>query len=355
MKRPSDKPVELLIPASLADLFCAFEKLDRGISVTLSTAEQSQLETAKATKAPSPGVCLGVWSSGSTGQPKFLWKSWPTLKASAAMHERLRGWTWCSAFDAVSFAGVHVALQAWISQGQVLSLNNHWSESWRLLTTRQPEAICCTPTFLDLLLQVEELSAQTWNPRQITLGGEVLRPIVASRIRVRFPDTRITVVYASAEFGVLAKTHRMDGWYELNSLSQHSGRWQVREGILELFQDEAWRQTGDHVELDGEYFRVLGRADGVANVAGVKISLPEIAAAAEEVTGIRQAVASFEPNAVVGQIVSLKFAVDPGLDVGEVQLRLQEHLRCRLRKEAWPRRWILDDVGLGRNSKGIVR
>jgi hypothetical protein len=36
-----------------------------------------------------------------------------------------------------------------------------------------------------------------------------------------------------------------------------------------------------------------------------------------------------------------------------VQARLETYLRSHLRKEAWPRRWEPDEVGLGQNAKRV--
>jgi hypothetical protein len=72
------------------------------------------------------------------------------------------------------------------------------------------------------------------------------------------------------------------------------------------------------------------------------------------VDGVRRAIAFAEPNALIGQIVSVKFAVERHCRVEDVQARLERHLRKSLRKEAWPRRWIVDEVGMANNSKRVT-
>jgi acyl-coenzyme A synthetase/AMP-(fatty) acid ligase len=343
-------------PKHLPDLFDAFERLDRGESVALGPAPTQLHEgeyltypipTSEGT--PGPGAWLGFLSSGSTGRPKLVWREWRELLAGAQTNSRVSGWTWASPYRPDTFAGVQVALQAWRTEGDILSLDTNWPATWQLLVTKQPDALSCTPTFLDLLLQFEQNAP--WTPRQVTLGGEVLRPAAGERFRKRFPTARFTVIYASAEHGVLLKTHRLDGWYESTFLSKRGIEWRVQAGVLEVKEQGRWASTGDQVELGGDLIRVVGRADSVANVGGVKVSLDEIGRLAEEVPGVRRAVAVSEPNSVVGQVVCLKFALEAGCEREEVQARLENHLRSHLRKEAWPRRWELDAVGLGKNSK----
>ncbi len=344
-------------PTSLSDLFGVFHRLDQGESLALCPAKERHSENAKGTQLEilqGSEVRLGVWTSGSTGVPKLVWKSWEKLKSDVRSNAQFSGWNWCSPFEPTSFAGVHVALQAWRNRGNVHSLFNDWAASWKTLAETKSEALSCTPTFLDLLIQFEGADPTAWSPQQITLGGEVLRPVLAERARRRFPDSRFTVIYAAAEFGVLAKTHRLDGTYEIESLNKHGGTWRASDGVLEVLRDGEWHTTNDRIEIDENSFRVLGRADSIANVAGAKVSLCEIGQVAEEVSGVRRAVAFAEPNSIAGQIVVLKFAVDAGSEPRDVESRLQRHLRNRLRKEAWPRRWVLDEVGLGSNSKGVI-
>jgi acyl-coenzyme A synthetase/AMP-(fatty) acid ligase len=112
-----------------------------------------------------------------------------------------------------------------------------------------------------------------------------------------------------------------------------------------------WRSTGDEVEVLGRLIRIIGRADQVANVAGTKVSLAEVAAQAEAVSGVRRAMAVARSNPVTGQVVALRFALEPGADEASVRERLEATLRERLPKPAWPRDWTRDEVGLGHNAK----
>jgi acyl-CoA synthetase (AMP-forming)/AMP-acid ligase II len=247
-----------------------------------------------------------------------------------------------------------VAVQAWATGGRLVSLGTDWAAAWTLLHRERVDAVSATPTYLDLLIQEDPVPRLAWEPRQITLGGEPLRPTVGTRLQARFPRCHFTVIYALAELGVLLKTHRLDGWYERESLGREGESWRVVEGVLEVRRDGQWWRTGDRVEVQGNLVRVSGRGDQVANVGGTKVSLIEVAELAEQVPGVRRAVAVAEDNPVTGQIVCLKYAADRGFAPEIVLASLQAVLRQRLRKEAWPRRWVVDEVGLGPNAKREV-
>ena len=152
----------------------------------------------------------------------------------------------------------------------------------------------------------------------------------------------------------MAKTHRLDGWCEIASLQKMYPRWRERGGVLEVEHRGAWQSTADLVEIKGDLFRVVGRADAVANVAGRKVRLAQVSELAEQVRGVRRAVATAVHNSVAGQVVGLKYAIEPGFEAALVAEELGNHLRARLSKEAWPRFWELDEVGPVNNAKRLA-
>lgn len=390
----SDQPpsVTQLRPSQLEDLASVFDQMEAGgtnVALLPPLGDRAVPRLEEAASPEEPSGWLAVTSSGSTGVPKVVWRRWTDLKAALSHSPDVCGWCWAAPYAPWTFAGVQVALQAWLVAGRVVSLPHDWTEAWRKLEQTRPDAVSATPTYLDLLVQEEVLpdfpdpcqgrgpkaerlafqpeaglcgtsavaadSPRGWSPRQITVGGEPLRPGVGQRLLVRFSGARFTVVYAAAEFGVIATTHRVDGWFELAALdNRFPGKWRQRIGVLELQRDGNWQSTGDLVEVAGDLFRVIGRADGVANVAGTKVNLAQVAAVAEEVPGVLRAVAVAEPNSVTGQVVCLRYAPKPGLSGSEVANALESHLQAQLPKAAWPRKWVVDQVAPVHNAKRAV-
>jgi acyl-coenzyme A synthetase/AMP-(fatty) acid ligase len=336
-----------------------FERLECGESMGLGEGVQEWQEAPTGASGP----CLGIWSSGSTGRPKRVWRRWGELKAELRTHAEIQGWHWVTPFRPDSFAGVQVALQAWASGGSVSFLDRNWDQTWEILRDRLWQALSATPTFLDLLLQQEPAASRIAAPRQITLGGEVLRPACGTRIRSRFPESRIRVVYASAEFGVVATTQRLDGWYELRGLEQRFLGWRLRSdplmesgfseiGTLELQRSSGdWVTTGDCVECRDGLLRVLGRVDRIANVGGTKVSLDEVTSWAERVPGVRRAWAQAVRSSLTGEVVGLRYCPDEGWDPVQLERELQDFLRLHLPKAAWPRTWVVDPVLPVMNAK----
>lgn len=345
---------DVVQPEDLCGLTGVFDTLAGGRSVVLGIAGSISEELRP---PEGEGPFLGIFSSGSTGHPKLIWRRWADLLAEARAVDRVRGWRWASPYTARTFAGVQLALQAWSSGGGVTSLAGRtWEDAWRLAIEEGWDAVSATPTYLDIWIQHEPAGMRRVQLRQVTIGGEVLRPGCGARLLERFPGARFTTIYASAEWGVLLKTHRLDGWYEKEGLDRRRPGWRVEGGMLMLpMEGGAWGRTGDLVECEGELIRVVGRADRVANVAGTKVNLDEVSRLAELVPGVLRASAMAESNSVTGEVVSLHYAVREGEELAATEARLAEALRRQLPKAAWPRRWVCGDVGPSLNGKRRVR
>ena len=344
------KDCAVLNPLDLQDLFPIFDMLIRGRSVLLCSGNNAWDEG----RGPEgEGPFLGFFSSGSTGKPKLTWRRWSDLLLETRRMDRVKSWLWASPFLPWTFAGVQVALQAWRTGGGVISLANlTWEESWKAAEKVRWDAISATPTYLDLWIQQEPAGGNRVQIKQMTLGGEALRPECGSRLRARFPEAQFTVIYASAEWGVLLKTHRVDGWYEQDGLDRRKPGWMVDGGMLMLPTERGgWRVTGDFIECHEGLIRVVGRADRVANVGGTKVNLDEVSRRAETEPNVLRAAAVVESNSVTGEIVSLHFAVKPGVNVTETQIALEAALRRQLPKAAWPRLWVLGEVAPCINGK----
>ena len=92
----------------------------------------------------------------------------------------------------------------------------------------------------------------------------------------------------------------------------------MREGLLEIraessmlgylnapspFTDDGWFMTGDAVEQQGEYFRILGRASDLINVGGRKVYPAEVEAVIAEVENVKDVSVAGEAHPFTGQVV----------------------------------------------------
>ena len=336
-------------PQVFAELAPVFSAVANGQSVALipETLDRSTLPDPD----PVLGPQLGVTSSGSTGSPKLSWRTWAELTANTRTSGESVSLKWGSPYRPDTFAGCQLALQAWMNGTTATSLSFSPNQGWQQLLTQAITAVSCTPTYLYLLLL--NPAATKWEPIQITLGGEPLTTAQGQLFAARFPKTRFTIVYASAEHGVLLKTSRTDGWFESSFLTEHR-EWKLDQGELHLHTAGGWISTKDRVEEKDSLLRVVGRSDAVANIAGQKYNLSQISTAAEKCKSVIRAKAGTEPNPITGEIITLNLTFHP--DLSEQQqlsalAEVQDWLRAQLPKAAWPRRWIVAPPVLGQNSK----
>ena len=313
-----------------------------------------RLNFEKKIPAPPGEGFLGVYSSGSTGKPKLIWWDLKALHSNCSKYSNAAGWTWATCFQPWSFAGVHLACQAHISGGKVLSLGHDWQINHSILQQNKPQALSVTPTFIDLLIQSRKSSKSTdWSPRQISIGGEILNASTGTRIQSAYPSSRITLIYGSAEAGVIAKTTRHDGWYPLTSIQKRFEDFKFADNHLFLKRQGQWIPTHDLCEIRTDHFRPVERLDRIMNIGGEKVSLDEIESVAESFPEVRRASANSIPNAIVGQIVSLKLEAAVAEADDALLETILNKMRKQLSKPAWPR-WCewgnIQDTNNGKKS-----
>lgn len=96
------------------------------------------------------------------------------------------------------------------------------------------------------------------------------------------------------------------------------------------FTDDGWFITGDAVEVDGEYFRILGRKSEMVNVGGEKVYPAEVESVILELPNIVDVTVSGKRNAITGQVVVAKVVVKDSEPSAAVSLRVRQHCRERL-------------------------
>ncbi|MCK9162296.1 MAG: AMP-binding protein, partial [Arcobacteraceae bacterium] len=72
---------------------------------------------------------------------------------------------------------------------------------------------------------------------------------------------------------------------------------------MESFTSDGWFKTGDLVEIDGEYIKIIGRAKEVINVGGQKVLPSEVESLILQLDIIDDVMVYGETNAITGQTV----------------------------------------------------
>ena len=210
------------------------------------------------------------------------------------------------------------------------------------------ELLPTSPTFLNLLLLSEEWQRHDLSSlKVITYGTEPMPLATLQRVHASFPNVRLQQTYGLSELGILRSQSRGSDslWvrvggegYELKVIDNRL--WiRARSAMLGYlnapspFDADGYFDTGDLVEVDGDWLRILGRQSEMINVGGSKVFPMEVENVLLEMDNVEDASARGEPSAITGQAVvasvRLAHAEDP------VAFKTRMRIFCRDRLESY--------------------
>ena len=109
------------------------------------------------------------------------------------------------------------------------------------------------------------------------------------------------------------------------------------------FDEEGFLDTGDIVEQDGDWIRILGRATEIINVGGQKVYPAEVESVLLEMEGVEDVVIFGEKNPITGANVAAKFKLQSAEEPRALKARVLAHCRERLPAYKIPRRIMITE------------
>jgi long-chain acyl-CoA synthetase len=304
-------------------------------------------------RAQRPGLVL--FSSGSTGKNKAAVHDFvPLLEKFKVPRHGLRTLTFLL-FDHIG--GVNTFLYTLSNAGCVVTAQD-----------RTPDAVCTaiekygvqllptSPTFLNLLLLSEAYKRHDLSSLEtVTYGTEVMLESTLGRFHTLFPHIRLLQTYGLSEVGILrSKSKSSDSlWVKVGGEGFET---RVVDGMLEIkaqsamlgylnapspFTEDGWFQTGDTVEVDGEYIRILGRKSEIINIGGEKVYPAEVESVLQLMVGVEGVIVSAESNPITGQIVKAKVALHTGETLSAFWKRMQLFCQDKLARFKIPQKVII--------------
>jgi acyl-CoA synthetase (AMP-forming)/AMP-acid ligase II len=238
------------------------------------------------------------------------------------------------------------------------------------LKERSPSTICdyiekyeiellpASPTFLNLLLLSEEYKNYSLESlKLITYGTEPMPLSTLERVKKTFPNIKLLQTYGLIEIGVLQSKSKDDNslWVKVGGEGFET---RVVNGLLEIKADSAmlgylnamspfttdgWFMTGDQVEVDGDYIKILGRKSELINVGGEKVFPQEVESIIQELENVAEVTVFSEKNAIVGNIVCAKIRLLKEEDKKQFINRLKSYCKNRLQSYKIPVKITIDD------------
>jgi long-chain acyl-CoA synthetase len=300
-----------------------------------------------------PGLVL--FSSGSTGKPKAALHDFAKLmdKFKVPRH-RMRSMNFLL-FDHIG--GINTLFYTLSNGGCVVTTSDRNPERiCQLIKKYRVELLPTTPTFLNLLLISEAYKNYDLSSlKLITYGTEVMPESVLTRVHQAFPNARLLQTYGLSELGIMrSKSRDSDSlWVKVGGEGYET---KVVDGILWIkaksamlgylnapspFTEDGWFITGDAVEVDGEYIRILGRKSEIINVGGEKVYPAEVESVLQTMSGLEEVAVSGENNPITGQIVKAQVKLTTGETVSEFRKRMREFCLDKLVNYKIPQKVVL--------------
>jgi acyl-CoA synthetase (AMP-forming)/AMP-acid ligase II len=104
------------------------------------------------------------------------------------------------------------------------------------------------------------------------------------------------------------------------------------------FTPDGWYITGDVVEIDGEWLKILGRKSEIINVGGQKVYPAEVESVLQAMAGVAEVSVKGEINPITGNIVTAKVRLTTDESLRDFRIRLRAFCQDKLESYKIPMR-----------------
>jgi acyl-coenzyme A synthetase/AMP-(fatty) acid ligase len=298
------------------------------------------LEAFKATGHPG---CV-VFSSGSTGQPKGILHDFEKLLTKFTVKRTPYRTLLFLLID--HLGGINTLLSV-LSQGGVgvVAENRTVDKVGRVVEDGRVELLPVTPAFLTLLVTSGTLRGYDFSSVKIvTYGTDTMHEQTLHAAVAALPLAKFQQTYGLSEVGVLRskskgssslmvrvggagfETRIVDGILHVRSESSMVGYLNAPSP----FDADGWLNTGDAVEIDGEYLRILGRESDLINVGGQKVFPAEVENVILQADNVADVTVFADRHPLMGAVVCARVSLREPEAPAELRRRLRQFCLERL-------------------------
>lgn len=284
-----------------------------------------------------PGLVL--FTSGSSGKPKAVVHDFSKLLEK--FHVIRPGMVTLNFLLFDHWGGLNTLLHG-LSNSCLIVIPDKRSPEYicKLIQDYKIELLPATPSFINtLLISKSYKSYDLSSLKLITYGAEPMSEMTLKNLRLNFPKIDLRQTYGMIELGVLrAKSRSPDSlWVKLGGDGYNT---RVVDGVLQIradaamlgyinadspFTDDGYLITGDLVETDGEWIRILGRKSDIINVGGQKVYPTEVESALLDCPQVLDAIVYGETNPLLGKIVCANVVLHKGIAEKEARSLIRKH------------------------------
>ncbi len=307
-----------------------------------------------------PGVIF--FSSGTTGRPKAILHDFTNF---LARYETPRPPLRTLNFLLFDHAGgINTLLHTLFNSGVVVVPSERTPEAVaRDILKHNVELLPATPTFLRMMLLAGIFDAGALpSLRLVTYGTERMDQSTLNQLCERLPDVDFRQTYGLSELGVFqVKSRARDSlWMKIGGKGIET---RIVDGVLHIRSGnrmlgylnaaspfvDGWYDTGDIVEEDDGWIRIVGRTNQTINVGGLKILPSEIERIALTFPGVLRAKAVGVANPITGQHIEV--TCEPANGASLDRRDVMAHFRRHLQKQLCPHRVVIGAVPVSHRFK----
>ncbi len=307
-----------------------------------------------------PGIIF--FSSGTTGRPKAILHDFNNfLERYEVPRPPLRALNFLL-FDHAG--GINTMLHTLFNRGVVIVPSERTPETLAAnMVEHRVELLPTTPTFLRMMLLSGAFDTTSFpDLRVITYGTERMDQGTLDRLCAKLPNVDFRQTYGLSELGVFqVKSKARDSlWMQIGGKGIET---RIADDVLHIRSDnrmlgylnapspfvDGWYDTGDIVEQDGDYIKVVGRAKEVINVGGLKILPGEVERVALLHPDVLRAKVIGVANPITGQHIEV--TVQPKEGASLDRRAMMSHFRAHLVKQLAPHKVTVGEVALSHRFK----
>jgi acyl-CoA synthetase (AMP-forming)/AMP-acid ligase II len=292
-----------------------------------------------------------MFTSGSTGKSKaVLYRADFLIEKFRSRSRKPHRTLLFLKFDHIG--GINTLLSVLSQAGTlVVSPSRQADNICRLIQDARVTLLPTTPSFLTMLFLSRAYETYDVDSLEvITYGTEVMPPSTLRALAEIFPCVHLKQTYGLTELGIMA-TRSKSNESEWIKLGGEGVEWRVVSGLLWIrtktpmlgylnapcpFDEEGWYNTGDQVEVDGEYLKVLGRRSEIINVGGEKVHPQEVEGILMELENVAEVLVRGVSSPVTGQTVCAEVCLLEPEDPREFRRRMREFCQARLARYKVP-------------------
>jgi acyl-coenzyme A synthetase/AMP-(fatty) acid ligase len=255
--------------------------------------------------------------------------------------------------------GINSLLYSLANNGTIIVSDNRTPASvCSAIESFKADLLPTSPTFLNLLMlskAYEEFDLSSL--KLITYGTEPMQESTLKRLTKVLPHAVLQQTYGLSEVGILRSKSRSSdslwlkiGGEEFTTKIVNGTLWIKSDSAMlgylnapDPFDADGFLDTGDLVEQEGEWVRILGRDSEIINVGGYKVFPAEVESVLLEMDNIEDVVVFAQDHAIMGKIVVAKIKLKDPEKLRDLKARILTFCKNKLQSYKVPGKIVITD------------